>query len=166
MLNAKTLILDAEQIKQKIKRLAYEVYENNFQEESVVIAGIYDKGYELAGMLSKELLSIAPLKVTLVKVELDKLAPLQSEIAMDPVVQLENRTVILVDDVLNTGRTLAYSLKPFLNVRVKKIEIAVLVNRSHTQFPVSCNYTGYELATTINEHVEVLLEGPQMGVYL
>ena len=169
MVEEKSLILDEEKVKQKIKRIAFEIYENNFQEQQIILAGIYDEGYLLAEMLQSHLHEISPLKIKLLKVELDKVAPLQGEIKLDCEdidEELTNQTIVMVDDVLNTGRTMIYSLKPFLKVRVKKIEIAVLVNRSHTQFPISCKYTGYELSTTINEHVQVVLEEGEMGVYL
>jgi pyrimidine operon attenuation protein/uracil phosphoribosyltransferase len=106
------------------------------------------------------------LKITLVKISLDKAIPQQSEVTLDCELKvLKKRCIILVDDVLNTGRTFAYGLKPFLNIEVKKIEIAVLVNRSHTLFPIYPQYTGYELATTLKEHVEVIL-GKENAVYL
>lgn len=160
------LILTENQILQKIKRMAYEIYENNFREKELIIAGIFDKGFLLAQMLRDELEDISPLRVILVKVEVDKQARVQSEVKLDCERGiLENKCVILVDDVLNSGRTLAYSLKPFLNTRINKLEIAVLVNRSHKLFPVSANYTGYELSTTIEEHIEVKLD-EQKGVYL
>lgn len=161
------LILDKAQITQKIKRIAYEIYENNFQEKELVVAGIYDKGYILAQLLKSELEEIAPAKVLLVKVMLDKQAPLQSEVSLDcPLSDLQNKTVIITDDVLNTGRTLAFSLKPFLNTGIKKLQTAVLVNRGHKLFPVSADYTGYELSTTIQEHIEVVWEAGRAGVYL
>src|SRR5882762_7328633 len=153
----KSLILDAPQINQKIKRMAYEIYENNFREKAVVLAGIEGQGYSFAQLLAKELASISEIQPIVVKVSLDKLAPLQSEISIDVDGKaLKKKCVILVDDVLNTGRTLAYSLKPLLNLEVKKIEVAVLVNRSHPMFPIMPAYTGLELSTTLNEHVEVV----------
>jgi pyrimidine operon attenuation protein / uracil phosphoribosyltransferase len=163
-----TLILDRPQTLQKIRRIAFEIYENNFQEEEIVLAGIYDKGYLFAKLLQQELTGIAPLKSSLVKVSLDKFSPLQSEIELDcPVDSLRNKTIILLDDVLNTGRTFAYSLKPFLNVEVKKIQTAVIVDRNHKQFPISADYVGYSLSTTIQEHIEVHLEdNNRFGVYI
>jgi pyrimidine operon attenuation protein/uracil phosphoribosyltransferase len=162
----KNLILDAAQIRQKIKRMAFEVYEHNFSEKSIVMAGIEGQGYMLAKLLAKEVESISELKTMLVKVSLDKAVPQQSEVALDcEPKEIKKKCVILVDDVLNTGRTFAYGLKPFLSVEVKKIEIAVLVNRSHTLFPIYPQYTGYELATTLREHVEVVL-GKENAVYL
>lgn len=166
MVEEKSLILDSGQIKQKIRRMAFEIYEHNFEEKSLVMAGIEGQGYVLAQLLVKELENISPIKTKLVKVSLDKFAPQQGDVAIDcDVKDLKKKCVILTDDVLNTGRTLAYGLKPFLNVEVKKIETAVLVNRSHTLFPIYPQYTGYELSTTIKEHVEVRL-GKETAVYL
>ncbi len=162
----KELILDSDQVNQKIKRIAYAIYENNFKEKVIVLAGIDGQGYTLATILAKEVEVISPLKVRVVKVSLDKMAPLQSDVRIDvEVKELKKKCIILIDDVLNTGRTLAYGLKPFLNADVKKIEIAVLVNRSHTTFPLLPTYTGYELSTTLTEHVEVVL-GKKSSVYL
>jgi pyrimidine operon attenuation protein/uracil phosphoribosyltransferase len=162
----KNLILDSAQIRQKIKRMAYEIYEHNFEEKSIVVAGIEGQGYILAKLLSKEVEEISHLTCTLVKVSIDKVLPQQSEVTLDcETKQIRRKCIVLVDDVLNTGRTFAYSLKPFLNVEVKKIEIAVLVNRSHTLFPIYPQYTGYELATTLTDHVEVIL-AKENAVYL
>jgi pyrimidine operon attenuation protein/uracil phosphoribosyltransferase len=113
----------------------------------------------LAGLLLKELKEIAPFEVILAKLELDKKRPLREDIKLDvPDSMLDKQPIILVDDVLNTGKTMAYSLKPFLNRNLKKLEIAVLVNRSHKKFPISANYQGLELSTTLSEHILVVLE--------
>jgi pyrimidine operon attenuation protein / uracil phosphoribosyltransferase len=166
MIGEKNLILDSSEVKQKIRRMAYEIYEHNFKEKSIVVAGIEGQGYVLAQNLVKELESISPLQGKLVKVKLDKSAPQQTEVTLDCELKvIQKKCIILVDDVLNTGRTFAYGLKPFLDIEVKKIEIAVLVNRSHTLFPVYPQYTGYELSTTIKDHVEVNL-GKETAVYL
>lgn len=166
MVADKNLILDAAQVKQKIRRMAFEIYENNFKEKSLVIAGIDGQGYELAKLLAKEVETVAGIEVNLVKVSLDKLTPQQGEVTLDcDIKTVKKKCIIMVDDVLNTGRTLAYGLKPFLDTEVKKIETAVLVNRSHTLFPIYPQYTGYELSTTIKDHVVVLL-GKESAVYL
>jgi pyrimidine operon attenuation protein/uracil phosphoribosyltransferase len=166
MVGEKSLILEAAQVKQKIRRMAYEIYEHNIKEKSIVVAGIDGQGYVLAKLLIKEVESISPLKASLVKVSLNKLEPQQGEVVLDTDVKvLKKKCIVLVDDVLNTGRTFAYGMKPFLEIEVKKIEVAVLVNRSHTLFPIYPQYTGYELATTIRDHVEVIL-GKETAVYL
>ena len=166
MVIEKNLILDAAQIRQKVRRMAYEIYENNFREKNIVVAGIDGQGYTLAKLLAREVEAIGDLKIFLVRVSIDKMVPQQSEVTLDcEIKEIRKKCIVFVDDVLNTGRTFAYGLKPFLNVEVKKIEIAVLVNRSHTLFPIYPQYTGYELATTLSEHVEVVL-GKENAAYL
>ena len=166
MTTEKNLILDAVQVKQKIRRMAFEIYESNVKEKIIVLAGIDGQGYVLAKLLAKEVESISPLEVKLVLINLDKTAPEQSEITVDcEVKELRKKCIVMVDDVLNTGRTFTYGIKPFLNIEVKKIEAAVLVNRGLTTFPVHARYTGYELSTTIKDHIEVKL-GKETAVYL
>jgi len=163
----KNLILTKKQIQQRIKRLAFEILEHNFKEKEIVFAGIYDKGYAFAKLLEKELKTISDIQTTLVKVSLDKLAPSQSEVTLDvDIKSLKNKPIILVDDVLNTGRTIAYSLKPFLNINVKRIQTAFMVNRGYHTFPISADFVGYTMATTLKEHVEVDLSAKEMGVYI
>ncbi len=162
----KNLVLDDAQVRQKIRRMAYEIFESNFAEKTIVLAGIDGQGYVLAQLLQKELLAISPLQVMTTRVILEKNSPQRSEVTLDlSPSDLKKRVIVIVDDVLNTGRTLAYGMKPFLSIEVKKIEVAVLVNRSHTLFPVQPNYTGYELSTTMTDHVEVVL-GKKLSVYV
>ena len=162
----KNLVLEDRQVRQKIRRMAYEIFENNFSEKTIVLAGIDGQGYALAQLLEKELLAISPLEVVITRVMLNKQSPQLSEVTLDISTEdLKKKAIVLVDDVLNTGRTLAFAMKPFLSIEVKKIEVAVLVNRSHPLFPVQPNYTGYALSTTLTEHVEVVL-GKKLTVYL
>ena len=162
----KTLILNSDQVDQKIRRIAYEIFENNFKENTLVLAGLDGQGYSFAKLLATELEAISPIALKVVKVTLDKLAPQQSEVTLDvEAKELKKKCIILIDDVLNTGRTLAYGMKPFLITEVKKIEVAVLVNRSNTLFPITPTYTGYQLTTILNDHVEVVL-GKKSAVYL
>lgn len=161
----KTLVLNTVQIQQKIKRMAYEVYENNAKEKLLILAGIEGQGHAFAKILAKEIKAIADIEVNVFKVSVDKLAETQSEVAIDATAPFKKKVVILVDDVLNSGRTLAYAMKPFLEGGVKKMEVAVLVNRSNTLFPIMPTYTGYELSTTLKDHVEVIL-GKKSSVYL
>lgn len=161
------LILNKTQILQKITRIAFEIYENNLQEKELVIAGIAEGGYKLAEMLIRELKKITPFKLTLIKITLDKKGPLDSPVKLDSdPMEFKDKVIILVDDVLHTGKTFIQGMKPFLEVDVKKIQTVVLVNRSYTQFPVTSNYTGYQLSTTLNDHIQVQLEKNNFGVYL
>lgn len=162
----KTLILNSAQVDQKIRRMAFEIYENNSTEKNIVLAGIDGQGYLFAQILAKAVSSISPLSTQIVKVKLDKLAPQQGEVEMDcELDKIMKKCIVLIDDVLNTGRTLAYGMKPFLSTEVKKIEVAVLINRSHTLFPILPQYTGFELSTTLKDHVEVKL-GKESSVFL
>ena len=167
MQEVKDLILDETQIRQKVKRIAFEIFENNITEKELIIAGIPTEGYKLAEMLVKELSKITPFKLTLAKILLDKKGKLNSKVELDIDVNLAaSKTVIIVDDVLHTGKTFILGMKPFLEVDVKKIQVAVLVNRSYTVFPVNVNYTGYELSTTLSEQIQVILDKKGFGVYL
>ena len=162
----KSLVLNKSQVEKKIRRIAFEIYENNFKEKSIVLGGIDGQGYSLAELIAESLKSISPISVQLVKVTLDKLAPQQSDVTVNcEEKEFRKKCIVLVDDVLNTGKTIAFGMKPFLSVEVKKIEVAVLVNRSHTLFPILPTYTGFELSTTLNERVEVVL-GKKAAVYL
>lgn len=166
MTSTRTLILNDSQVRQKVRRMAFQIYENNFSEKSIVLAGIDGQGYALAGELGKEVASISPLKVISVKVSLNKEAPTEGDVILDvEISSLRRKSIVLIDDVLNTGRTLAYAMKPFLSIEIRSIEVAVLVNRSHPQFPIQPQYTGYELSTSLNEHVTVVL-GEKSAVYL
>lgn len=163
-----TLILNAEQIRQKIRRIAFQIYENNFEEPALLLAGISGEGYVLAQALARELQTIAPFSVDLIQLDLDKAQraqpPVRPDRAMD---DYTDTVVIVVDDVLYTGRTLAFSLQPFLSVPVRKLQVAVLIDRNHPRYPVAADYKGYELSTTLTEHVDVVLsDEKQIGVYL
>ena len=161
-------ILDRDQIQQKIKRIAFEIYENNFEEPGLLLAGIHENGYLVAQLIARELKSISPITIQLAGISLHKSKPLDHPIVVEPGnLDLNNRVIILVDDVLNTGKTLAYSLQSFLKSEVKKVETATLINRHHTLYPISATYTGMSLSTTLQEHIRVVLtEKEQFGVYL
>ena len=162
-----TEVLNHKQVGQKITRMAFEIYERNLHASGgMVVAGISGMGTILGHLLATELRKISPLQVEEVEVILDKQAVTATEIQLSNPIALKGKTIILVDDVLNTGQTLVYALKPFLEHEVEKIEIAVLVNRSHGLFPVKPDYTGFELATTYNEHIRVDFSGNNYSVHL
>jgi len=159
MLQEDSLILDHEQTLNKIRRIAYEVYENNFEEEEIIFAGVYDTGYNFAEILADEFQKIAPISHQLIMLKLHKVSPTQRDIEIShPDLDFTNKVIVIADDVLNTGKTIAYSLRPFLKVPVKKIQVAVIVDRNHQSFPVEATFVGYELSTTVNQHIEVQLQ--------
>ncbi|GAB2624414.1 phosphoribosyltransferase domain-containing protein [Belliella aquatica] len=146
--------------------MAYEIYERNATENQVIFAGISGMGRIFAELLANKLKEISPLEVESVEVLVDKMAIVQGNVTLSENIDMENKCLILVDDVLNTGKTLAFALKPFLEIPIKKMELAVLVNRSHKLFPVSPDYTGLELSTTLNEHISVNLSTDNYSVHL
>lgn len=162
-----TEVLNHKQVGQKITRMAFEIYERNLHASGgMVVAGITGMGTILAHLLATELRRISPLQVEEVEVLLDKQAVTATDVQLSSPIALKGKAIILVDDVLNTGKTLVYALKPFLEHEVEKMEIAVLVNRSHGLFPVKPDYTGFELATTFNEHIRVDFSGNNYSVHL
>jgi pyrimidine operon attenuation protein/uracil phosphoribosyltransferase len=147
-------ILNSKQIQQKLNRLTYEVLEHNFNEKELLIAGIDGNGYILAKRVVDTLKKITKQKITLGKITIDKKNPLAKEAKIDFTEKdYKNKTVILVDDVLNSGKTLIFGVKVFLDKPVKKINTLVLVDRSHTQFPVKADFVGLSLSTTLQEHI-------------
>ena len=166
MSKTKTLVLNHHQISQKITRMAYEIYERNASESSIVFAGITGMGHQLAESLAGALKEISPLEIAVLEIILDKSDVTRGEVSLSSHADLTNKCIVVVDDVLNTGKTLVYALLPFLESSVKKIEVAVLVNRSHKLFPVSPDYTGLELATTLSEHISVDLSSQNHTVHL
>jgi pyrimidine operon attenuation protein/uracil phosphoribosyltransferase len=159
-------ILDQAQIKQKIDRIAYQILEDCFDEKEIIIAGIASRGYVFAQKLEKVLCKISKIKCTLVEITLDKDSNNLVASTNIPVSQCKNKTIILVDDVLNTGRTLLYGLSVFLNIPTKKIRTAVLVDRSHKLFPISTDYAGYTISTVSQEHISVVFDKNKEAVYL
>lgn len=161
-------ILDTVQIKQKIKRLAYEILENNFEEKSIWIGGINSNGTGFANLLADELKSITQIPVQSFTIRLNPASPLSQDIEISiPPQSLQNKTIILTDDVANTGRTIFYACKPILEVLPKKLEVAVLVDRKHKTFPIQPNYVGMSLATTLKENIDLQIQPKQeWGLFL
>ena len=152
----KERILSSSNVQQIVKRMSFQIHEHNMDEE-IVLVGVGKGGEILAEKIMKNLQKIADKEVVGYTLHLNKSNPLIDEIEMNgDIKELEDKVVILCDDVLNSGKTLAYSLSKLLSHSLKKVETAVLVLRSHSKFPIYATYTGYELSTTINEHIEVV----------
>lgn len=168
MATKRTLILNKTQIGHKLDRMAWQIYEDNFEEQEIILAGVVDRGYRLAKRLQKLLKKIAPFSVKLVKIELEKESSSLKAQTDVPIEQCQNKAIVLVDDVLNSGRTLVYGLGVFLNIPIKKLRTVVLIDRSHRSFPLSTDFTGMEIATVMNEHISVVLDEPgeEDAVYL
>lgn len=149
------LILDHSQINHRIKRIAYQIYESNVNESQIILAGIAANGFELAKKLQTELERISDLQVDLCHVKINKKKPLEKvETSLTPE-QYQNRSFVLVDDVLNSGTTLIYGVRHFLDVPLKQFRTAVLVDRSHKKYPVKADFKGISLSTSLSEMVQV-----------
>jgi pyrimidine operon attenuation protein / uracil phosphoribosyltransferase len=164
----KKRLLDQKQTLQKIKRMAFEIYEQNFEESEIILAGITGQGVLLMELLVEELKAIAPFKISTATLEMDKKSETQPEIHINSDVDtFKNKVIILVDDVLHTGRTVAYVLRPFLSIPLKKLQVAVMVDRGHQKYPIAATYIGYHLSTTLTEHIQVVLNDQKLlGVYV
>jgi pyrimidine operon attenuation protein/uracil phosphoribosyltransferase len=161
----KNSVLNKEAISRKMRRIALEIAEQNINENSLILAGIAGNGVIVAKSLEQELKKISSLKTESITIRLNKKDPL--EVSFDRTVELENRVIIIVDDVADTGRTMLYALKPFLNAHPKKIQTMVLVERSHKLFPIQTDYTGLSITTTLQEHISVETEGEEIiGAWL
>ena len=163
----KTKILDSVGISQKINRLAWEVYENNLLEKEIIIVGISGRGVALANQFSEVINEISSIRTKIGTISLNKDNPYQKEISttLDEV-DYSNKVVVLVDDVLNSGKTLMYAAKHFLTTPLLKLSTVVLVDRTHNRFPIKADYVGLSLATTLKEYVNVKLDGKEQGIYL
>ena len=166
MASKKILVLDKKQISQKLNRIAYQILEDNFGEEEIILAGIMPRGYILAGRLKKILSKFSDINVQLLQLDITKDSrSLKAETNIPPE-KCKNKVVILVDDVLHTGRTLVYGVGVFLDVPLKKIRTVVLVDRSHKSYPVHIDFTGMQLSTVAKEHVQLIIDGKEEAVYL
>jgi len=160
-------ILDKPQILQKIKRLSIEILENNFDEKTIILIGINNNGNGFAKHLVAELKKITDISISLFNVRLNPAAPLSSPIEIDaPIESLKGKSIILINDVANTGRTIFYACKPILDIIPKKLEVAVLIDRKHKTFPIYPKYVGLSLATTLKEDIELQINTGEWGAYM
>jgi pyrimidine operon attenuation protein / uracil phosphoribosyltransferase len=161
----KNYILSPEVAAKKLKRMAFEILENNFGETSFILAGIRESGTVIAETIQRLLTEISGVHTELITVSLDKRNPTTVKISRP--LDFKNKVVILIDDVSNSGKTLLYAIRPFLDSSPKKIQTLVLVERSHNAFPVKPDYVGLSVATTIQEHIYVEVEkGLVKGAWL
>ena len=159
-------ILDGNQINQKILRLSWQVFEDNFSEKEIVLVGIGEQGLLIAEQVKFHLNTISKLKTTVFRIDVDRYKPFNKVSTELTENDYKNKVIILIDDVLHSGKTLTYAFKTFLDTSVKKMAVLVLIDRNHNTFPVKANYVGLSLSTTLKEYIEVVLKGSNKGVYL
>lgn len=158
MVQQETLILTKRQIEHKIKRIAYQVYETNANEDTVVVAGIKENGFLLAQKIKSAIEKISPLQVILCEVIIDKRQPTNPVRTSISASEYQDKSILLVDDVLHSGTTLIYGVRHFLEVPLKQFKTAVLVDRNHKKYPIKVDFKGISLSTSINENVAVIFE--------
>lgn len=162
----KNIILTHEEIKHKTKRIAYQIFETFVNEEEVILAGIANNGYIFAQKVAAELALISDLKITLCEVKINKQNPQESINTSIPSEYYKNKGLVLIDDVLNSGTTLIYGVKHFLEVPLSKFKTAVLVDRNHKKYPVKADFKGLSLSTSLQEHIQVVFEENNSFAYL
>ena len=159
-------ILSHPEIAHKIQRIAYQIYESNVNEKEIVVAGIIGTGLDFAKKLAAALEKITTAKVTLCEVKMDKKNPLKGVTTSLKREEYENKSLVIADDVLNSGSTLIYGVHHFLEVPLKQLKTAVLVNRNHKKYPVKADFKGISLSTSLQEHVVVSFDPENNVVYL
>ena len=161
----KKYILNKEQVARKIRRLAFEIAERNFEETELYFIAIRDNGVTLAQKIAQILSDISSIKIQMLELSLDKKYP--AEIKMTGLPDEKEAVIILIDDVASSGKTMLYALKPFFEIHPKKIQTLVLVERTHKAFPVQVDYVGMSVATTLEEHIYVeVKDGELTGAYM
>jgi len=161
----KNYILSKETAEKKLLRMAYEIIEENSDEKEIILAGIRESGTVVGKVIRKMLGAISSLKTELITISLDKKKPVKVELSKE--ISFDNKVIIVTDDVANSGKTLLYAMKPFLEFHPKKIQTLVLVERSHKTFPVHPDYVGLSVATTLQDHIYVEVKDDHiLGAYL
>lgn len=163
----KTLILHHKQIRQIIDRLALQVYENNYREQEIIMAGIVPNGMQLAHRIARKVEEVSTIRVHKAELVVNKEHPLQPVVlnGIDEA-QLKDKPVVLVDDVLNTGKTMIYGVRFLLGLPISGLQTLVLVDRDHKKFPIRADFAGLSLSTNLQDHVSVVLSEQNDEVFL
>jgi pyrimidine operon attenuation protein/uracil phosphoribosyltransferase len=160
-------ILDKVNINNATRRIAYQIYESNIELKEIYLVGVSSNGVILSNRIGEVLKKISPLKIHQIKLKINKKNPRNNiEISSD-IKLLENKSLVIIDDVLNSGSTLLYSVNSFLSISLKKIQTVVLVNRNHKRFPIKADFKGISLSTSVKEHISVIFgKKENEGVFL
>ena len=162
----KKKILDYESITKKIRRISLQIIESYIDQDEIIIAGIDLNGFIIAKEISKEIKKISDIHIKLCKVNIDKKNPLNDVSISLNSEDYQNRSVVVIDDVLNSGATLMYTVKNFLNTKIKVLKTAVLVDRNHKKYPIKVDFKGLSLSTSIQSKVEVVIDEKKIEAFL
>ena len=168
MSNSKTLVLNNEQIQAKLDRMVHEIHELCYSETEIIICGVAPgNGIEISNRIAKKLKEISNITPILSSIKINKEDPLSSEIILDiEDKQYEGKTIIIIDDVSNSGKTLMYAVKHFMEKHIKSILPLVLVDRDHSRYPVRTRFVGLTISTTLQDHIRVEMNDTEEAVYL
>jgi pyrimidine operon attenuation protein/uracil phosphoribosyltransferase len=163
---AKNCILTADQSALRIRRIAFQIHESNTDVDEIVVAGIMSNGFKLAEEIARVLTEISSIKVVCCQVIINKKSPLETIKTSLKTSDYRYKSLVLIDDVLNSGKTLVYGVRHFLEVPLKRFKTAVLINRNHKNYPVKADFKGLSLSTSLHEHVEVIYSDKGFEAYL
>ena len=162
----KKKILDYQSIKKKIRRISLQILESNIDQDEIIIAGIDLNGFIIAKKISQEINKISKINIKLCNVKIDKKNPLNDISTSLKFEEYQNKYIVVIDDVLNSGATLMYSVKYFLNTKIKSLKTAVLVDRNHKKYPIKADFKGLSLSTSIQSKVEVVIDEKKIEAFL
>ena len=162
----KKKILDYQSIKKKIRRISLQILESNIDQDEIIIAGIDLNGFIIAKKISQEINKISKINIKLCNVKIDKKNPLNDISTSLNFEEYQNKSLVVIDDVLNSGATLMYSVKYFLNTKIKSLKTAVLVDRNHKKYPIKADFKGLSLSTSIQSKVEVVIDEKKIEAFL
>ncbi|HMV03440.1 MAG TPA: phosphoribosyltransferase family protein [Chitinophagales bacterium] len=161
-------ILNAETAALKVDRIVFQILENTFHSPEIVMIGIKDGGYIIAEKIAEKINHYYPeKKIALLSLTIDKINPVGNTILLEPNSNLEGKTIVLIDDVANTGKTMFYTFNELTKYKIEKLITCVLIDRTHKKFPIQSDIVGLQMATTFNEHIIVKIENNEIeGAYL
>tara|TARA_B100000780_G_scaffold146632_1_gene102440 strand:+ start:550 stop:1050 length:501 start_codon:yes stop_codon:yes gene_type:complete len=151
-------ILSQDQIDNIVKRIAYQIHERNNNESHIFLIGVHKNGYTLAKLINRELKLISKSTIKLCSIKINKKDPFEKIESDFDLLKLKNKSVVLIDDVLNSGKTLIYATKFILDIPLSNFKTAVLIDRNHKKFPIKIDFKGISLSTSIEENVNVIFK--------
>lgn len=162
----KKKILDNSQIKRKIKRISLQIIESNINEKEIILAGVEKNGFLLAKELNKEINNLSDLNTMVCNIKIDKKNPINSTSISVDLSSFQSKSIVVIDDVLNSGSTLMYAVKYFLETDLKQLKTAVLVDRNHKKFPIKADFKGVSLSTSLQNRVNVVFNEDSIEAFL
>lgn len=162
----KTIVMDSESLQRSIKRISHEIIERNKGCKDLILVGIKRRGVPLANMIKEFIYSIegvdlpvCMLDITFYRDDLTKINPDPKIKEFKFSIDLNNKTVILVDDVIFTGRTVRAAMDAILNnYRPNNIQLSILIDRGHRELPIRPDYVGKNIPTSKDEHINVCVK--------